>query len=155
ARQVEGALPKLQTARAELGRGTIPSEAPFTDAHAAVDRIESMMSKARFTLSWTGVLPFLGRPVDAARLGADAASEGDQALSIARDLYGQVLGSGPGPSPLIHGGVVDVDLIQSLTPKVEALVSHLRAGDDDIRAIPHLPFIHRLDTLKAEASSQS
>ena len=155
AKQVEAVFPKLEAARNELRRGAIPSEAPFTQVHDAVRRLEADLSGARFTFSWTGALPFIGRPVDATRLGAHAAGEADAALVIARDLYDQVLGSGSGPSRLLHEGVVNVGLIERLEPKVAALVQHLRAGDRDIRAIPHIPFLHRLDDLKATALAQS
>jgi hypothetical protein len=155
AKQVEAALPKLESARSELGKGEIHSERAFTAAHDAIDRIEATLGGERFTFGWTGVLPFLGRPVDAVRLGALAAGEGDAALGLGRDLYGQVLGSGSRSSPLLHDGIVDLDLIAELTPKVEALVGHLETGDRYLRAIPHIPFVHRLDTLKAVALSQS
>ncbi len=155
AKQVEAALPKLETARSQLGHGEIHSERAFTAANDAVDRIEAALRGERFTFGWTGVLPFLGRPVDAARLGALAAAEGDTALSLGRQLYGEVLGSGKGASPLLHDGVVDLKLIDRLTPQVEALVAHLDAGDRYLRAIPHIPFVHRLDTLKATALAQS
>jgi cell division protein FtsB len=155
AKQVEAALPKLEAARAELGKGAIRSESPFTAAHQAVDQIQATLHGERFTFGWTGILPLLGRPVDAARLGALAAGEGDAALGLGRDLYGEVLGSGSGPSPLLHDGIVDLKVIEDLTPKIEALVAHLEAGDRDLRAIPHVPFVHRLDTLKATALAQS
>jgi hypothetical protein len=155
AKQVEAVLPKLETARNELGRGQIQSERAFTAAHDAVDRIQAALGGQRFTFGWTGHLPFLGRPVDAVRLGAQAAGEADAALSLGRELYGEVLGNGPGATPLLHDGVVDLRLIEDLAPKVEALVGHLEAGDRDLRAIPHIPFVHRLDTLKATALAQS
>ncbi|MDP9343424.1 MAG: DUF4012 domain-containing protein [Actinomycetota bacterium] len=154
-KQVEAALPKLEAARAQLSRGSTQSEAPFTAAHQAVADLQARLAGERFTFGWTGVLPFLGRPVDAVRLGALAAGEGDAALSLGRDLYGQVLGSGPGASPLLHDGVVDLKLIEELTPKVEALVGHLETGDRYLRAIPHIPFVQRLDSLKATALAQS
>jgi hypothetical protein len=155
AKQVEGALPTLEAARAQLGKGQIQSEKAFTAARDTVDRIQATLRGERFTFGWTGLLPFLGRPVDAVRLGAQAAGEGDAALSLGRELYGDVLGSGAGATPLLHDGVVDLKLVEDLTPKVEALVAHLEAGDRDLRAIPHIPFVHRLDTLKSTALVQS
>jgi len=58
-------------------------------------------------------------------------------------------------APVFSNGVVNVALIQSLEPRLASVIQHLEAGDRYIRAIPSVPFIHRVQSLKDDALQQS
>jgi uncharacterized protein DUF4012 len=64
--------------------------------------------------------------------------------------------SAPGPvraadTSLYRGGVVDVELLGGLTRRVEGVISHLRAADREIRAMPTLPYFPQLDEVRRQA----
>jgi hypothetical protein len=160
-------LPDLERARSSLSHGLLPAGDPFSAASRAAARAQHGVDGARFTFRLTGALPFLGRPVKAVRLGAAAAVEEAHAATIMRDTVVAVLGpaAASAPSsrqqprppviPIFHGGTVNVKLIESLEPRLRSLVTHLQAGERYVRAIPSVPFFHRLTTLKTEALTES
>src|SRR5207302_6412478 len=111
-----------------------------------------------FTFRLTGALPFLGRPIKAARIGAAAAGEAAQAATTIRAMATALLGSptgGDGHSPVFANGTVDIGLWQGIVPKLQSLIDHLQAAKRDIAAIPDVPFAHDLPDLKAKAIAES
>jgi len=61
----------------------------------------------------------------------------------------------PTNPPVFTDGVVNVKLIEGLTPQLAEVVRHLQAADREIRAIPSLPFVSSLAQKKADALSKS
>jgi uncharacterized protein DUF4012 len=160
-------LPSLEKARASLARGQIPASDPFDQASSVASRARQDVDGARFTFKLVGAIPYLGRPVQAVRLGVTAAQEEAAAATILRDMVKEVLGesalSGSEPSaspggrgvPVFHDGTVDVDILSGLAPKLEEVIAHLHAGEAAVRAIPSVPFVETLDSLKATALQES
>ncbi len=153
ARDLRQLFPALQSARHDL----LSTDGPGS----GIDRIESdvtglqtRVDHARFTFGLTGWLPFVGRPVDAVRLGTDAASSGAHALVLGREVVDTARGTDAGGPSIMHDSTVNIELIQGLIPKVTELVSSLQTSYDDIRAIPHIPFVGELDRLKTDALGQ-
>jgi hypothetical protein len=145
-------VPTLQAAREELlssgGSAHLDrAESELRDVRASVDG-------ARFTFGLTGALPFLGRPVDAVRLGADAASEVVAGLDGGRDLVRDVTG-GPEGAGLLHDGTIDLPLVEALGPRVGAVIRHLQAARSDLQAIPSIPFVGQLERLRSDALAQA
>jgi len=145
-------VPTLQSAREELlssGRSAHldRAESELRDVRASVDG-------TRFTFGLTGSLPFLGRPVDAVRLGADATSEVGAGLDGGRDLVRDVTG-GPHGAGLLHDESIDLRLVEALGPRVGAVIRHLQAARSDLRAIPSIPFVGQLERLRSDALAQA
>jgi hypothetical protein len=166
--RVEKAIqPNLTAARNALTRGQLPASDPFAAAVQVASRAKGKVVHANGAFRIAGAIPFFNRPIQAVRLGVDAASHEAQAAALMRDALVATLGStaltsqpasGAGPleqAPIFHNGVVDVSLIKSLAPRLEEVIKELQAGDRDIRAIPSIPFVQHLDTLKADALRQS
>jgi Protein of unknown function (DUF4012) len=152
AERLRDLVPALQSARQELLRSGGSSS--LDRAEAELRDLRSSVDGARFTFGLTGALPFLGRPVDAVRLGSDAASEVVAGLEGGRDLVRDVTG-GPGGSGLLHDGTVDLRLVGSLRPRVAKVVGHLEAARRELLAIPSVPFVHEVARLKADALAQA
>ncbi|HMC36373.1 MAG TPA: hypothetical protein VKK30_00740, partial [Actinomycetota bacterium] len=157
-------VPDLDRARASLSEGLVPAGDPFAAASDAAARAQRSIDRARFTFRLTGALPYLGRPVKAVRLGVAAAREDARAAGIMRDMVVAALGpaavrptgaSSHGAAPIYHDGRFDVNLIDGFGPSLRSVIGHLQAGDRAIRAIPSVPFFHRLDRLKSDALVQS
>jgi len=155
---LQGVVPQLTQAREDLAKGEIPG-APIARASETVAAARQHVERARFTFRVAGRLPFLGRPVKAVRLASSAASEEVAAATVLQQVVGKALGptgaNGRKPAPIFHDGTANVALIERLTPLLESAVGHLRVADRDIRAIPSLPFVHRLDRLKSDAVRES
>lgn len=160
-REVRDVQPQLARARSYLGKGLIPPGDPFQAASGAASKAQDSVDSANFTFRLTGHLPFLNRPVEAVRLGVDAANQEAQAAIVLRNMVQAVLGQAAlqGKSgqeaPVFHDGRVDVGLLQSLTPSLESAIRYLQAGDRDLRAIPAIPFSHRVQELKSSALAES
>ncbi|HEY1331984.1 MAG TPA: DUF4012 domain-containing protein [Actinomycetota bacterium] len=158
---VADVFPQLQTARAALAGGRVPSNDSLAQASGEAAQAQARLDHARFTLSATAALPWLGRPVQAIRQGVAAAEDEAQAATTVRDMLVDLLGpealSGRrgGPAPVFRNGTIDVNLVESLGPRLAILLQQLRAGDAAIRAIPSVPFFHRVDELKAQALNDS
>jgi uncharacterized protein DUF4012 len=162
-RDVRVVLPNLRQASDYLAKGQLPPGDPFGRADATVRRAAQEVDHARFTFKLTGALPFLGRPVDAVRHGVAAASRVTRAALITQDAVSDLLGgaaSSPGTvpaadTPLYRGGEVNVDLLAGVTPRLEQVISHLRAANSEIRAIPSLPLVPGVDEAKRQAIADS
>jgi hypothetical protein len=163
-RTVKSIQPNLTAARNALARGQLPPGDPFDLASKAAGRAQEQVDHANLPFKIAGAIPFVNRPVQAVRLGVDAASHEARAASIMRDMLAAALGPALSPqtaggerqqAPVFHDGTVDVGLLQRLTPQLEEVIGELKAGDAALRAIPSIPFVHRLDALKADALDQS
>src|SRR5262249_13183376 len=91
-RSVRPVIPQLEQAREFLAEGRVPPGDPLALAVQAAERAQRDAEHARFTFRLTGALPFLGRPVKAARIGAAAAGEAAQAASAIQDMATALLG---------------------------------------------------------------
>jgi hypothetical protein len=157
-RAVKPVIPQLEQAQRFLAQGTVPPGDPLGLAIQTAERAQQDAGHARFTFRLTGSLPFLGRPVKAARIGAAAAGEAAQAATTIRDMATALLGSptgGDGHSPVFANGTVDVGLLEGIVPNLQSLIDHLQAVKRDIAAIPDVPFAHDLPALKAKAIAES
>jgi hypothetical protein len=164
-RVVKSIQPDLTAARNALAKGQVPPGDPFASATVVAARAQDEVDHANVAFKIAGAIPFFNRPIQAVRLGVDAASHEARAASIMRDmvlatlgksaLAAQTVGGERQEAPVFRNGTIDVGLIQSLTPKLEEVIRELGAGDADIRAIPSIPFVHRLDSLKTDALGQS
>ena len=149
--------PLVSKARSQLEVGQIPTEQLET-ASGLVGQAQVQIAEAGFPFRFVRSLPLLGRPIKALELATDAASREAQAATIVNGLIQQLLGpdpGGPGPAPVFENGVIDVDLLASVTPQLQRVVAELRAADVSVRAIPSIPFVSQLDTLKAEVLGES
>jgi hypothetical protein len=150
--RLRAVVPVLQGAREELlssGRS-----ARLDRARNEIRDIQASMDGARFTFGLTGALPFLGRPVDAVRLATSAATEVADGLAGGRDLVRDVIGGGEGRG-LLRDGTIDMRLVAELEPRVRAVIGHLETARRDLLAIPSIPFVHQVATLKADALAQA
>jgi uncharacterized protein DUF4012 len=162
-RDVQAALPSLRQVSDYLAKGQLPPNDPFGRADAAVGRARKDVAEARFTFKLVGMLPWLGRPVDAVRRGVSAASGVTKAALITQRAVTDLLGDAarnPGSvraaeTPLYEGGSVNVELLRSVTPRLEEVLSLLRGADRDIRAIPGVPLIPQVKEAKEEALANS
>lgn len=154
--------PDIQAARTEFATGELGPGSRGSAAIREASDLRRDVERARFSFDLTGRLPFLGRPVQAVQHGVASGYEATQALSIIREVAAETLGSAPGSgqkgsdaSSLIHKGVVDLERLQRLTPRVELAIRHLEAAQREVKAIPHIPFVDRVDALKERALAQS
>ena len=165
--------PEITAAKASLSRGLVPSGDPFARISEVASKAQDEMQHARFTMSITGAIPFLNRPVRAARFAADAANEEAQAAVIVRDIVIDLLGQaaltgqanqgGNGSSGtsakhgarVFHHGVVDVQVLSGLVPRLRQVIAHVEAADRDLRSIPTIPAIKSVTVLKDRAIADS
>jgi hypothetical protein len=150
ARDLQSTYPKLAAVRDQLKEGKPASRHSVRAASRWVTRIQREVNHARFTFELAGGIPFLGRPVQAVRLATSAAREADRAAGDAAEVVDHLLG---GPS-LVHHGVIDLSRLHGQAGRVSSIRSHLRAATADVRAIPHVPFVSRVDRLKADTLQQ-
>ena len=148
-RDLRALSPRLKQARADLltADGTTQIRRTVSDA----ELLREEVVHSRFTFGMTGMIPFLGRPIDAVRLSAEAAHEGAQALGIAQGLVDDVTGNGSGGAGLLANGRINLPLLRGMASHIDALLGHLEAGERDLRAIPHIPFLGEVDRQKSEA----
>ncbi len=149
--------PLVSKARSQLEVGQLPTQQLET-ASGLVGEAQVQIAEAGLPFRFVRSLPLLGRPIKALELATDAASREAQAATIVNGLIQQILGpdpGGPGPAPVFDDGVIDVDLLHSVTPQLQRVVTELRAADASVRAIPSIPFVSQLDTLKAEVLGES
>ena len=139
------ALERLKTIMVDSPKGR---DATVEEAVAQVRDAEQAVRGARFTFSFTGSLPYVGRPVDAVRLAADAASHGATAIEAANRMLGEA-------GDLVKNGAVDLELLAGFQDRLGGVQADLRSARNDLRAIPHLPFIDRLDVLRTKAIQQT
>lgn len=158
-RDVRTVLPNLRQASDSLAKGRLPAGDPFGKADAAVRRAGRQIDGARFTFRLTGALPFLGRPVDAVRHGVAAAGRVTQAGLITQDAVSDLLGEAArseeavraADTPLYEGGVVNVELLEAMVPRLDTVMSHLRTARREIGAIPALPLVPQVSEEKQQA----
>jgi hypothetical protein len=162
-KDVRGVPSQLASVRQQLALGELPPDDRFAAMSHEVDGARHT-ADTRFSLKVVRVIPFLNRPVVAVDRGLDAAAEETQAAVGMRDIVRDALGdvatgesrfAAASNTPIFHDGKVDVALLQSLTPRLEAVAGHLHAADQSIRAIPTIPFVHKLDSVKSDAMAQS
>jgi hypothetical protein len=105
---VEDAADGLSAARSSLTRGRLPEEDRFAEAERELARVRDMVDGARPSFGLVGAIPFLGRPVVAARELLEASEAEATAATEAQDLLEELLGGplaaresdrGQGPSP--------------------------------------------------------
>jgi len=162
-RDVRVVLPNLRQASDHLARGQLPPGDPFGKADVAVRRARQDVDQARFTFRLTGALPILGRPVNAVRHGVAAASHVTRAALITERVVTDLLGEAvadpvsvrAADTPLYRGGVVNVDLLGETIPRLQRIVSNLRAAHREIRSIPSIPFLSQVDKATREAIADS
>ncbi len=157
-RAVKPVIPQLEQARKFLADGKVRPGDPLGLAVQTAERAQHDADHAGFAFRLTGALPFLGRPVKAARIGAAAAGEAAQAAKTIQDMATALLGpanGAAGGSPVFTNGTVDVGLLQGIVPNLQSLIDHLEAAKRDIAAIPDVPFAHDLPALKAKAVAES
>jgi hypothetical protein len=162
-KDVRGIPSQLAAVRQQLALGELPPDDRLASMSQEVDGARHT-ADSRLSLKVARVIPFFNRPVVAVDSGLDAAAEETQAATGMRDIVRDALGDvASGQSrfapasntPIFHDGKVDVALLQSLTPRLESVARHLHAADQAIRAIPTVPFVHKLDSVKSEAMAQS
>jgi uncharacterized protein DUF4012 len=154
--------PQISAIRAALTRGGIGRNDPFGRAAELARGLQAEVDHTRVTFRLAGMIPVVGRPVDAARLAADAAGEEAAAATLVRDIVVQVLGearvggsAADRGAPVFQDGVVDVGLLQSFSPKLEQIVQHLANADRDFRAIPSIPLFQTATNLRDKAIEES
>ncbi|HXJ65341.1 MAG TPA: DUF4012 domain-containing protein [Actinomycetota bacterium] len=152
-KELKTLVPMLQRAREDLLSGAPDGAARFQRAEAALREVQASVDGARFTFGWTGAMPFVGRPVQAVRLGADAAEEAMAGLRLGREIVGDLTGDREGG--LLHDHEVNLALVRSLRPRISQILDHLVAARQDLAAIPSIPLFHALDRLKADALTQA
>lgn len=160
---LKAVTPALTSARNQLAQGQIPANDELGIASGLAGEAQLKIDHASFPFRFTRALPFFGRPIHAIELAATAASEESEAAQIVRGIVVQVLGAdaptaggntGAG-TPVFRNGVIDVGVIQQITPSLQQLIGHLRTADAAIRAIPSIPFVHQVASLKAQALTES
>jgi Protein of unknown function (DUF4012) len=151
-KELRDLFPAMRAARGELLKSGDSKR--FVEVERRAEGLAHDVAHARFTFGLTGLLPMLGRPVDAVRFGADAADHGARALELGRQVWVSVVG-GPGGQALLRDGTVNLDLVKGFEPKAAAIVDELRVAERDLRAIPHVPFVGRIDAIRAEALAQT
>jgi hypothetical protein len=153
----KGVLPPLAAAADELAQGRVPAEEPIDRALEKAMVARRRMDDARVTFRLAGVIPYVGRPVRAVQHAVVAGEHEARAAGIMRDLAVDLLGGdGRKAGPPVFGrGRVDLELVRAAIPRLRSAVSRVRMADQEIRAIPSLPFMGHLDRLKAEALDAS
>lgn len=158
----------LNKARSALSRGKLPAGDPLAEATRLAEQAQTDIENARFTYRLVGGLSGLGRPMDIIHQQALAAGEWAQAATIIRDMVVDLLGDQASvqgdlrrlenrsePTPLLHDGVVDVELVRSLAPRLQEAIAHLEAADRAIKAMPDVPFPPRVADVKERALAES
>jgi hypothetical protein len=164
-RDVKGIVPSLTVARKSLAEGRIPTGDPFAIATQVAQRAQSEVHHAGFAFKFTGALPFFKRPIEAVKHGVAAADLEAQAATLMRDMVRDVLGdvaegdasfsTEASDTPVFSDGVANVDLITGLAPRLETVIQRLMEADQELRAVPTFPYIHKLDEIKADALEES
>jgi hypothetical protein len=163
---VSTVVPNLTSARQELSQGLLPENDPIGDALATATQVQSEVDHPSWMVRITASLPVLKQPILAVRAGVKAALEeslgAHDLQSIATDVLGESLSTqGTGQSvdqsstPIYSNGQVNIDLLESLVPRIQSALTHLQAADRSLRAIPNLPFVSGLPQLKANALADS
>lgn len=162
-RNLEVVVPSLRQASTYLAKGQLPPGDPFRRADEAARRAARQMEHARFTFDLAGAIPLLGRPVHAVRHGVAAAGEVTTAALITQGAVADLMGDAArtrlpvraADTPVFRGGAVNVKLVQSLTPRLDEVVAHLRAAEREIRAVPAIPLVPRLGEVKRQAAADA
>ena len=149
----------VTAARKVLQQGQLPQTNDLETANGLAHDAQEQIADGGFAFSFTKSLPLLGRPIKAVSLAADAASAETDAAELVKGMILKILGPGGGTgdasSPVFQDGVINVGLLQEVTPTLENVVKYLQRGDAAIRAIPHIPFFSQLDDLKAQVLTES
>jgi uncharacterized protein DUF4012 len=162
-KNVRGVPSQLSEIRQQLSLGELPPDDRFATMTQEVEAAQHLATD-RLSMKVARVIPFLNRPIVAVDRGLEAAHEETEAATGMRDIVRDALGdvatgqtrfAPASETPIFHDGKVDVALLESLTPRLEAVAAHLHAADEAIRSIPAIPFVHKLDTVKADATVQS
>ena len=148
-RQAERAYPELQAIRRSLLRSQVPDEAAVRRLGEDTRLLQERLEGTRVTFGITAGLPWLGRPVEAVRLGASAMLEAARAGELAGDLVRDLVGGDEGEGRVLADGVVNLELLRETVPRVEALARHVRAAIGHISVMPDVPFFDQLNGLKS------
>jgi hypothetical protein len=163
---LESIRANLSKARAALSHGRIPEGDPFTAASDIAQHAGEQIAGGNFAYRFVARLPVFGRPMTAIREEVAAAQQWAQAATTVRDIVSDLLGpkalrgsagaaeAGAG-APVFNNGVVNVKLLSALPARLQTLVGYLETADAHIRAIPSIPFYHRLTGVKAKALAES
>jgi len=164
--------PHLVQMRNVLESGRIPSQDRFDEVRASVDRAVADVDHARPTFAIVRHVPFLNRPVEAVRLAADAAEHQTKAAGIVRDILLELLGqsalqtpgsgaqaSTSGPSqhgaPVFSNGLVDLQLLDGIIPRLKQVDRDLSAAVASVKAIPTVPFVTISSELRDKAVGEA
>jgi hypothetical protein len=155
----------LGEARDELKAGKLPSGVLFDRAESAGAAAREGVEHPAWPYRWVSSLPGFGRPMHTVHWGAVAAGQDAVAAGELRDLIRDTLGESAlqggklsGSPPIYQGGVVNLSLVRSLVPRLEAIRSQLQAAEASVRRIPGmgLPFVDsKIHHSKRKAITQS
>lgn len=155
----------LGEAKDQLKAGKMPSGALFDRAESAGAAAREGVEHPGWAYRWVSSLPGLGRPMHTIHWGAIAAGQDAVAAGELRDLIRDTLGADAlksgtlsGSPPIYQGGVVNLALVKTLTPRLEAIRSQLRQAEASVRRIPAmgLPLVDsKIHHMKTKALTQS
>lgn len=162
---IKNVQPQLQSAKASLDRGAVPPARVFSEATSSAARARRDLGSTNFAYRWVASLPGMGRPMEAMKWGAVAASQEAAAAADLRDLITSVLGpqalsggSSAASAPIYQNGAINLELVDGLAPRLQTLLGHLQAGEAAVRRIPSIPLplvSGKIDHLKQRALSDS
>ena len=166
ARPLDGIGTTLAKARTALSRGKLPNGDPFSEAARITREAERQIGETDWAYRFVEGLPVLKRPMEAVELQVAAAKEWTAAAVVMRDIVTDLLGpkalrasaktqGTPGQAPVFHDGVVDIELVRSLPPRIEQVIEHLESAERSIRRIRDVPFYPRLGAIKERALAES
>jgi hypothetical protein len=149
--------PELTAARRQLAQAQVPANDEIAKASGLAAQAQKQIDDGGFPFRFARALPFLGRPIHAIELATGAADQESQAAQIVQDLVTKMLGAGGDNAapPVFHDGVIDVELLQSIAPSLQSLVQHLQSAQASLKAIPHIPFVSRVESVKTTALDET
>jgi Protein of unknown function (DUF4012) len=162
-KDMRGIPTQLRTVRQQLALGEVPPDDRLATMSEEVTKARDV-ADGRLSMKVARLIPFFNRPVLAVDRGLDAADEETQAATGMRDIVRDALGdvatqktpfAPASTTPIFHDGKVNVALLADLLPRLEAVAQHLQAADRAILDIPSIPFVHKLDSVKADATKES
>jgi hypothetical protein len=158
-RDIRRSVALVENARSAVSRGEVPTRQSLDSLVASTSDVQRKVGDAGFVFEMVGYIPFLGRPVNAVRLAAEAADDGAQAAEITRDVMVELFGANPSGgaevAPVYRDGRIDVRLVADIGPKLSGLLLHLEAADSAIRRIRTVPFANFANDLRARALAQT
>jgi len=162
-KDLRGAVPQFEQAKADLVHGKIPSESQLALITAGPSRAQYDVDHAAFPYRLVGSVPVLGAPVKAATWASAAANEDAQAVSTMHDIVQAVIGDRAAKSgslrdatiPIYQRGAINVALLKKELPQIADLLTSLQAGAADMRRVPAIPFVSSERQLKQQVLQNS